>query len=93
MVLTSKEVIGKLQPEVGILPAHDSPRCLGSESMARGVAKPGNGGSRAQSGRDQGSDRPPARNLHRVGFVAAPTTSARALMEMSGQRLAGAWLT
>lgn len=41
MVLTNEAPIGKLQPEVPTLPANDSPSCLGSESMAPGVGKPG----------------------------------------------------
>ena len=93
MVLSNEELIGKLPPEVRILPANDSPRCRGSESMPRGVAKPGNGGSRAQSGRDQGSDRPPARILQRVALVDPLERSARHDGDVWPEGWQGAWLT
>ena len=87
-----EEPIGKLQPEAVILPADDSPRCLGSESMASGVEKPGNGGSRAQSGRDQGSDcHQPALFTELVSSV--PDNDLRAMMETSGQKAGRASFT
>jgi len=92
MGLTNEELIGRLQPEVRILPENHSPRCLGSESMARGVRRPGKGGSRAPSRRDQGSDRPPAALFTEL-VSSLIDNVLRAQMEKSDQKARrGSWL-
>ena len=77
MVLTSKELIGKLQPEVRILPATIHPRCLGSESMARGVGTPGDRWQPSAIWPTSGEQLPPAKIVHRVGLVVSRQPSAR----------------
>jgi hypothetical protein len=92
MVLTQEELIGKLQPEVRILPANDSPGVWGRNRWRAGVGKPGDGGSRAQSGRHQGS------NCHQPKLFTElvssfPDNHLRAMMETSGQKASRASFT